>query len=786
MQNRYPYPLQAASPRMPTSPSQPGPPVFTDSLALHEEDILGHYWGIIRRHLRMIVRLFVAVELVTVLFLLLVPRRYTSYSVISIEPQVPDVLERQEDTRRDPVVDQPFFATEWKVLGSKTLAAKVIRDLHLESNPAFKLQKPSGISRVFSELVLLPASNLASAVVSSSKVAANNDTMGVNYKLIDKYLKRLTIRPELDTHMVTVAFTSTDPALATRIANAHVQAYIQHGFDLRTRSNETIERFFQSQLGQLEKRLEKSEAALNDYRRERGIVAFTLNDKDRLISERIADLNKDFVEAQERRIALQAEVETIKNDDDDAVPEVVANGLIQGEKAELSRLQGHYANLAAEYTPDYPVVANLRAQIQKVQQQERQEIDRVISSIKDRYQAAVERENELHQQLEDEKTQAMVLNNASLRDTILAREVDTNRILYRNVLERFKQLGVANEARLTNVSIIDPAVLPHFPSSPQIKLSLVLAGFLALTIGVSLAFFLDMQDKGLKTADELEHYLRLPTLATVLRFSSAEINMPASRSLARLAWWTGDSSAQKPRPVRQLGDHRQSAGSVNGVNGNNRTTPRPRSYDAAFEAYRTIRTQILLSRSETPPKTVLFTSAVSGEGKTAVAINTAVAFAGMFDQVLLIDADLRRGHCHQLLDTDASPGLTEVLSGLEAADDAIRPTHVKGLFILPSGASSPNPNELIGSRMMSEVLTHLKSKYKCVLIDSAPVLLVSDSVLLSTLVDGVVVVAGRRTPRQVVRLGCARLASIGVRIIGAVLNNVELEHQPYYTHYMRY
>jgi capsular exopolysaccharide synthesis family protein len=317
-------------------------------------------------------------------------------------------------------------------------------------------------------------------------------------------------------------------------------------------------------------------------------------------------------------------------------------------------------------------------------------------------------------------------------------------------------------------------------------MSLILAGFLALMVGISLAFLLDMRDKGIKTADDLEQSLRLPALATVLRFSDTGRARLGAAGLLRLLQWTGSSDEHNGRYLRQVTDTGRFMDVATAKTGAKQAALRQKSFSATIEAYRTIRTRILLSRPDAPPKTSLFTSAVSGEGKTAIAINTAVAFAGLQESVLLVDGDLRRGRCHQIMNRNGSPGLTEVLSGLIDVEDAIQPTSVKGLFMLASGASSPSPSELLGSRKMSEVLAYLESKYKYVFLDSAPVLPVSDSVLLSTIVDAVVIVAGRQTPRQVVRLGGARLASVGARMIGAVLNSVELEHEPYYAQYMQY
>jgi capsular exopolysaccharide synthesis family protein len=297
---------------------------------------------------------------------------------------------------------------------------------------------------------------------------------------------------------------------------------------------------------------------------------------------------------------------------------------------------------------------------------------------------------------------------------------------------------------------------------------LILSGFLGLLIGLAAAFIMEGADKGLKTAEDVQRYLRLPNLATVLRFSGPNEKGRLPRELSSLRW----SPAAQQLPAN--------GNSPDGV------LPARSLFGAASEAYRAVRTGILLSRSEKPPKTIVFTSATAGEGKSITALNTAIAFANMLDKVLLIDADLRRPRCHELLDRQGHPGLAEVLSGLHELDEVIQPTNVRGLFLLSAGLTPPNPSELLGSKKMRETLIAAGASFEHVLIDSAPVLPVSDTVVLSTLADGVVLVAGSQTARQLARDACSRLAYVGAKIIGVVLNNVNPDHQRYYAPYVYY
>jgi succinoglycan biosynthesis transport protein ExoP len=711
------------------------------------------YWSVFWRHLGLVLGLFAVVELSTAVVIFSMTPLYNGLSTILIEHEAPQVLGNNTSVQdsESESSSESFYKTQYEILRSRSLAARVIHEMRLDHNRY--LAAASATRKTGTGLLgrLWPTAN------TSSEHNAGGE-FGLKPEVIDTYLEDLTIRPEYGTRLVMVAFSSPDPVLSADIANAHVQAYILQASQRHAQSSEAEQRFLEKKLVELEKRIEKSESALNDYRRQRGIVVFGLddNDKDQMGGQRMAELNRAVVLAETQRIALQADVETIKAGDYDSLPAVVSTVLIQNLKSEASKLEGEYASMANEYTPDWPPLAQLHAQLLQVQNRQQKEIRKIVDSIKLRYQSAFDQENQLKNQLEAEKTKAMSLKDASLRDVILSREVDTNRALYQNVLERIRVLAVASESRVTNVSIIDTAEVPAAASSPRKRLSLVLSGFLALLLGVAAAFAIESRDQGLKNADEVQRYLHLPNLASVLHFASTGERSLRARELLALPW-------------------RKAAHSAEGKDGLSART----RLAALGDAYRAVRTGILLSRSETPPKTILFTSAASGEGKSWTAVSTAIIFAQLVDRVLLIDADLRKPRCHTALKRDKCPGLTEVLTGHEELANAIQPTNVNGLYLLSAGLTPPNPTELLGSSKMRGILAEAAASFEHVLIDAPPILPVSDSVLLSRLVDGVVVVADAQTAKPLVRDGCSRLMYVGAKLLGVVLNNVSRQHQRY-------
>jgi polysaccharide biosynthesis transport protein len=739
------------------------PPEFVTSQRGPE---LRDYLRIIRRHLKLIASLFGGALLVTGLVVVAMTPVYTAHSTILVEPRAPQVLDiRNLISESDGSDEHDYFKTQQQILLSRSLAAQVIRELGLQRSTVFSdRMQPEGL---FGGLMRDGGAMLASALGHETP-KPSADMMGVDGETIDRYLKHLTVTPEIGTRLFTVGFSMTDPALAAKIANAHVQAYIRRGMEIHAQASEEAREFLEKKLVELKERVEKSEAALNDYRRDRGIVSFTLDDKDSIMNQRLTELNQALTKAETDRIDLEAQEELIHKRNYNLLPAVINSTLIQNLKAQTDLLAAQHASMASQFKPDFPPLKELKAKLDESRANLEAEIAHVVGGIESSYQSALARENSLHQQVELEKSKALSMNDASLQDAVLAREVDANRQLYKSVLERMKEIGVAGEVPNSNVSIIDAAAAPQWPSSPRKLLDLSLAGVFSLFFGVGLAFLLDHLDDGLHNPEEAEIYLGLPSLGAVPDFAALEFDtggsavpdLPAAPATAPLA--VADGAAVGREIVIQR----------------NR-------FSVASESYRAIRTAILLSRAGEAPKTVLVASGAKSEGKTVTAANIAMAFAQMGGRVLLVDADLRRARCHEVLGVHNLMGLTEVLVGQKQAQEVIRRVGTANLAFLSAGSVPPNPTELLASQRMSEVLAELITRYDRVVIDSPPVMPVSDSVILSRIVDGVVMVVGARTPKQLVRHACARLGQVGGKILGIVLNQVNLSSPDYY-HYQRY
>ena len=771
MKELTPYFLRSVPPAQGESASPPGAVLEGEPLHLWD------YWQVVRKHGFLIVVCFLLTVVTVAIRTFITTPIYMAETTLLIERKAPRVLDLR-DAQGDGGFDYDeydYYRTQYEILKSRGLAAQVIRVQSLDTNSAFvgKKAEPGPLGRLWDEILSWPRELLAavSPVPPPQKLEAT--ALEVKPELLGAYLGGLDIRPVPRTRLVKIAFRSPDPALSAAVANAHARAYIRHGAELRSETNKEGLQFLEEKLVELKERVEKAEVALNHYRREKGIIS--LDDKENIIVDRLADLNTRLTEAEAERIGWEAQVQTLRQGGR-ALPVLAQNTLVKSLTEQLAKAEAEVAHLASQFKADYPPLKQLQAQEEEIRRRLHQEEQRATDGVTSAYQAALRKEKELRAKMDEQRTATLSLKDASVAYAVLSREVDTNRQLYDSVLQRIKEMGVATEMRTSNVSIIDQASLPRLPISPNKRANLLFGVLLGLLSGVGLAFFFEYLDNTIKTPDQAERELGLPNLSVVPHFGSLqgasareESGMVQDVRQQLLAW--------KRWGKQQLGGE-----SVSGT-ASNQIIVAYHPLSVVSEAYRTLRAGILLSRAEEPPRTLLFTSGVHAEGKTSTTLNTAVTFAQMGVRVLVIDADLRRPSCHKALGMKGGPGLSEVLTGQRKVERLIKRTTVDNLHLLSSGTIPPNPAELIGSIKMHEVLTALRTQFDYVFIDSPPVMPVSDALLLAKMVDGVVmVIGGQETPKKVVKEARARLTYARAKILGTVLNKVDLQRSGYYYH----
>lgn len=731
---------------------------------------LRDYWYVVRKHKWKIATCFLFAVCSTAILAFSMTPIFTAKATLVIERKSPQVVNIQQVLSESVETDEEsYYQSQVEIVKSRSVAAEVIKQQGLDTHPVFVGDgAEAGWAAKFLADAKTWVTGSLTELLQGQKPKNPLQTqapglLGIDSKLIDAYQGMLIVEPVKKSRLAQISFSSPDPALSAAIANAHARAYIQQGQKLRSQANEDARKFLETKLTELRERVEKSEAALNRFRRGKGIIS--LNEKENIVVERLADLNKRLTDAEAERIGLEAQARLIRNRDYDSLPAVISNPLIQNLKNQLVNLEGQHAHLATQYKSGYPPLANLQAQIGETKHRLRQQIMSVVEGINSAYFAALGKERELRVQMNKQKSEALALKDASVEYAILSREANTNSQLYDSVLERMKEIGVAAEIPASNISILDSAEIPTQPSKPKKRLTLMIGAIMGLMGGLGLALFSEHLDNRLKTPEDVKRSTGLPNLAVVPDF----LRLPRVRRRSRLE--TDDHSSSFDSKLFMPGQK----------------SPVFSQPMLVTEAYRKLRTSIFLSHPEKPPRTILFSSGSAGEGKTITAVNSAIMFAQMGSPVLLIDADLRRPACHKALKAGNECGLANFLAGQEELGKVIGPTSVPNLSLLACGTIPPNPTELLGSKKMHEMLGVLKEHFDFIVIDSPPVVPFSDALVLSTIVDGVVfVVSGQESQRHVVKTAISQFEDSHAKILGTVLNRIDIRSAEYGDYYRYY
>ena len=741
---------------MPPRRNQPG---VTEGIGIDE------IWVVIRRRLWLSGFLVAATLVVTMVILSLMTPTYTAQTQLLIQPDAPQVLNMTQlldDTAGSP--DYDYYKTQFELLKSRALAARVIRELKLAHNGIFNPGPPRPGS--WADLWIRARQFVFMPFGQTTSEGPSPVEYSVDPNLIDKYVACLKIEPVFATRLVNVSFTLPDPFLATRIVSAHVHDFVKREIEIRSGGQRAAQEFLNSQLIEIGKRTEQAEVALNAYRKRYGVLSFDVDDINKVAAERMSELTRAVTDAETRRITAESEVELLQHGGYDSLPEVVNNATISGLKPQLVALQTEYARLSAAFNPAYPKLVELKAQLDQDQEAISAQVNNVAKAVRRSYKAAVAQETRLRDEIEAEKQRDLALNDALLHDAVLSREVQTNRDLYKNVLQRMEEMSVAAQTPLSNVSAVADAAVPLAPSGPKKYRDVAIAGVLSVLLSLALTFVLEQLDQRLKTPEEIEAHLNLPTLAVVPDFA----NLFRAR---------GDLRRRLTAGRARVTSIVSPSGSTNALSLLDTYKP------GASEIYRTIRTHLVFSRPASPPKTVLFTSSVETEGKTWTVLHTAAAFAHTGAATLLISADLRRPRCDRLLNCQGEEGLSDALVGRRDAHDVIRRVDGQAFSFLSAGSPVPNPAELLSSARMREIIDSLTTYYPIILFDSAPVMHASETIAIAAMVEGVVIVVGARTSKKTVRAACDRLNAVDAKILGVVLNGVDIRH-PDYREYTKY
>jgi polysaccharide biosynthesis transport protein len=755
-----------------------------DVLFPEEETVnLRDYVIILLKYRWTIVAFLLPVVLVTALSTMGKAPVYTASGTLYIERQGPNIIGVPETFSASGNLPD-YHMTQLSLLKSRGLAAQVIQDLGLDRDrqffklteePTSTLQRQmrhvrAGIRSVsiwvkeLGQAWWSPDDSPAGGKNTAETEASESFEFGVHPGLIDRYLSRLGVSQVTGTHLIKVWFSSLNPAFSKQVVNAHATTFISTSLSTRFELTAEARQFLQGKLSELKAKLEKSEEDLNRYRKAHAIVA--LEKGENLMMDRLRGLNEDLTQARTRRIDLESLYRVVQQKDNRFLSQIIDNAAIQQIRNQVLTLEREKTNLATVFRPTYPEVTALQEQINQAQERLNQEILRVVRTITSDYNAAKAREKALTDEMEQARQAALDLREKAVEAAILERDVESNRALYDNILKRTKETDLTGKVPISNIRMTDRADKPLWPDATRDQRTLALGVLVGLLGGVGIASLRHYLDNTLKTPEDVAHVLHLPTLGMV-----PDVNRLLKRAIG--AGNTRGLSLPQDSYRSQWG-------------GNARAAMSHHPLSLVGESYQTICTALRFSLPERPPRTILITSSQPKEGKTVTAINLAVSLARNGAPVLLIDADLRSGQCHRLLGVQNGSGLTNVLTGSRNATDLIKETQITNLSLLSRGDIPPNPVELLGSEKMRQLLESLETRYAFILIDSAPLLPITDTVLLSTKVDGVVLVTkGQAVSRYAVRQACERLAYVRAKVLGVILNRIDIQ-SPEYKDYKRW
>jgi polysaccharide biosynthesis transport protein len=689
------------------------------------------------------------------------PSIYQGSTTMRIEAKGGNILQ----TGQSLVINQTdpnFWGTQLKLLQSPILARQVILTLNLQNNPDFMGGQAN--SSVFSSLkrIFSREKNASkSAQGQNTEPPPVGETEMSDRQLTSEQLEKLepfedaivaneTVVPVEKTNLVVINYTHTDPAMAQRVANALADVFVQNNIDRQEAGTSKAGIALAKAIAEYQQKVKDERDARFNFAKANNLPLTPggIN----LEAKREEGYSNQLLDAENTRRTLKAAYDAAKASSDPLEnPEVQKDEHVRKLRDELSDLSEKRNALLQRYTKEWPEVKAIDAQIKSKEEDLRQAPVQILGAMKKRYEAAEAQYRDLVRQYSSAHGKTTTQTKAEIDLAAMTQQLTTDEQYLNTLLQKQRELNALSGDSGTNVSIASYSRLPHEPIGPARLRTIVVAFLLSLMAGMGLAFLLDFLDDSVKSIDDIDRYIHLPALALI----------PAARNeRGRLPAQTQPSTPNPSTALALVTDVRS----------------------PIAEAYRHLRTSLLLSSAGNPPKTILITSSQPSEGKTTTAINTAFMLAQTGAAVLIIDCDLRRPRLHTNFNLSNARGLTNYLSGESPIDDVLQSYEkVPNLKLLTSGPIPPNPAELLGSEEMRKLLQSLSERFTHVIVDSPPAISFTDAAILSTFVDGVIlVVHGGRSSRAVVRRARQQLLDVGARIFGVVLNNVKTEASYYY------
>ena len=701
---------------------------------------LVRYWRAINRNKWRIAALVAAVTVLAVLYAQSLQHVYRATATILVETSKPKVVSIEE-VYSGSMGSYEYLYTQAGILQSRELAARVVRKLHLAQHPAYRpgSAPPPWYARF-----------LPGALVSRPPQAAPPPEV-LEQALAGAIQGAIDVKPVRNSQLLQISFESHDPRLAAQVPNALADIYITADMEARLKVRARAMAFLGEQSEALRKKLVASEKALQEYREREKILdvkGLSLGGATREIEQ----LTSALIEARRKRAEAEAALSQVKGlrvaegtAAVEALPTVLRNPLVQRAKDQEADAERRLADASKRYGSEHPRMIAAQAELRSAKENLGRQVRIVVASIQKEYEAARANEAATERALEQAKGDVQSLNRKEFRLAALEREVSTNRQLYDLFMQRSKETDVSSELQSAVARVIDPAVVPTSPSGPNKRRIVLIAVFMSLLLGMALAVLIERLDNTVKTSQDAEAKLELPTVGAVHK-----TGLKRGLSLERL--FLEDASTEFAEDIR------------------------------------TLRSGVLLSGLDSPQKTVLVTSSLPEEGKSTIAANLAFALAQV-KKTLLIDADMRRPQIGQILGVPANtPGLSSLVAGELGPDKCVFSVKGSELFVLPSGRIPANPLELLSAHRFVEVIEQLKGLFEAIVIDAAPVQMVSDPLVIAQVATAVLyVVKADDTPYPVARQGIRRMRRVNAHILGIVLNQLDVaKAEKYYGEYSGY
>jgi succinoglycan biosynthesis transport protein ExoP len=779
----------------PDSPADNGtalvPAGHTKPIVYHEDDgyveaevgessriDLKGYLRKVRKHARLIVALGLLGVTLAALFMFRIRSRYEAVAIVEIsrEQDIATTTEEFLEKGDPPTAVAPGGLNSRVVeIVSEPVLEELVLELGLDRNRRFlEVNTPNTYPEVVDAIVGQRATGSLGGAVDvaegiarvprESKAQLTPEEKDRLRPYVATIRNNVNFTPLKESSAVRVTFSHTDPQIAAAVANGLAETLVERNFENRTARYANILSWLERATQELKTRAENAEQALARYSEENEIFGTTSLPGDNLV--RIAE---QAAQAETTRILKESLYNEVKAGRLDRLPETFVDQRLTELQRRLADLRVQAAQLDVKYGSENPRVVDVQHQIAGIEEQVAAGRRALEDRLRAEYELASRDEQSLKAAVERAKSETAEQNKTSTNFNILKQEVETASGMYRGFLEKVSEARVRLAEQHNNMRVVAPAQVPSSPVSPQ-RLVVILAVFaFSLALGVGLALVMEALDTSVRTVDDVNRFLGLPTLGVIPFFADRTSGASGvlARILPRARERTGDGEALQILPAY---------------------APALDNLSPVSEAYRSLRTSVLLAAAEMPPKTLLITSGQPGEGKTTTVLNTAISLAQLGRSVLVIDGDLRKPMIHKSFGVNRKAGLSTYLGGDGDYHDLIRPARIKNLSLLPAGPVPLNPAELVSSERMQHLLASVGGEYDFVVIDSPPLACATDSVVLSVLVDGVIlVVQSGKSPRQIVQHARKELASVGARLFGVVLNNVDVRHQgagDYY--YMRY